>query len=293
VAESLDRLTAATIDRKQAIRRAAIASALQLLDQIGGIGEAEVREFVTRYGPTRQAVLVTTARLVDAYIDAFLRAHGETPSGRPVDVSRLTREVRLGTDLDDYLARPFVEARTAISRGAAFDAAMGQAAGRLRNMVGTDVQQAYRLAVGQRLAAEPSIPGYRRVLVGAENCVLCIAASTVRYRTDKLMPIHPGCDCSVSVLEPGMAVNQAGTITSEIPRLDQAKRIVREQGISFADRGRMASLKVDLDVLDDLVEVPHGELGPILAMRRHRNTTLPWTRQSRREFDQTGRQIRG
>lgn len=292
MADALDPVTTAALARKQQIRRTAVASALQLWSQVSGIGNADVKEFVTAIGPRHRATLVTTARLIDAYVDAFLQAHGETLRGVRVDVDRLIDEVRLGTTIDEEFERPFVAARTAIARGAPFDVAMSQAAARLGNLVGTDVQQAYRLAIGERFAQEPSIPGYRRVLVGPQNCALCITASTVRYRSDKLMPIHPGCDCSVAPLEPGMAVNQAGTLVSEIPRLDQVKDVLRSEGISYADRARMSNLTVDLDELDDVEEIPHGELGPILAVAKHRNTTLPWTRQSRREFDSTGRQVR-
>lgn len=281
-----------TNEAKQAIRRAAVGSGLQLLNAIGGLDDDAVAEFVTRFGPMRQAAIVSTAQLVDAYVDAFLRAHGDQLTGARINTTRLLDEVRLGTTVEEELERPFVEARTTIAKGGSFDEAMTAAAARARGLIGTDVQQAYRLGMAERLTAEPRIPGYRRLLVGAVNCTLCITASTVRYRTDKLMPIHPGCDCSVEPLAPGTAVNRAGTLTSEVPRLDQVKDIIDREGISYVDRSGLADLKVELDGLDEVTEVPHGELGPILSLARHNPTTLPWTRQSRREFDQTGRLVR-
>uniref|UniRef100_UPI001D0D1143 hypothetical protein n=1 Tax=Klebsiella pneumoniae TaxID=573 RepID=UPI001D0D1143 len=54
---------------------------------------------------------------------------------------------------------------------------------------------------------------YRRVLTGNENCALCVIASTMRYRKNSLMPIHPGCDCDIDVIPPGMDFD---TISTEL-----------------------------------------------------------------------------
>ena len=68
---------------------------------------------------------------------------------------------------------------------------------RLLSLVGTDMQLAARQQASYTMQASGR-EFYRRVLTGAENCALCAIASTQRYSTADLMPIHPGCDCSVA-----------------------------------------------------------------------------------------------
>lgn len=40
------------------------------------------------------------------------------------------------------------------------------------------------------------------------NCALCVVVSTQRYWIEDLMPIHPGCDCSVRRCNRGMERQQ-------------------------------------------------------------------------------------
>lgn len=292
MAEEVSQLAATVAREKSAIRRAALAGALDLWnDIVGNPSNDAYTAFVAAYGPEHPAAGMSAAQLVDAFIDAFLDAHGVEPVGAGVDPEAIVARSRAGTGVDELLERPFKTARMALADGVAFDAAMDQARRRLENIVATDVQQSFRLAFAERMGQEPQLHAYRRVLAGPENCSLCVVASTQRYRSDKLMPIHPGCDCSVEPLAPGTKLRGA-IIEDGVPRLDAAKQIIREQGLSYTDRAGMANLKIDTDSLDAIAEFQHGELGPVLKVSRHRSETLPWQRRTRREFDDTGRLIR-
>lgn len=292
MAEPVSRLAAEVARRKTAIRKAALTGALAMWDDlVGNPSNDAYTAFVAAWGPEHPAAGMSAAQLVDAFIDAFLEAHGLEPAGAGVDPDAIVARTRAGTGVDELLERPFKTARKALSDGVAFDAAMSQGRRRLESIVATDVQQSFRLAFAERLGQEPQIRGYRRVLQGSENCSLCIVASTQRYKSDKLMPIHPGCDCGVEPLAPGTRLRGA-IIEDAVPRLDAAKEILREQGLKYTDRSGLANLKVDIDSLDAIAEYQHGELGPILKVSRHRSETLPWQRRTRREFDDTGRLIR-
>ncbi len=203
-------------------------------------------------------------------------------------------KVRPGVPDEDLAMRPVKHVRRALSEGKPLADAIEAGARRLESIESTDIQQSFRVAFRDRIDQEPSIRAYRRVLVGGENCALCVVASTQRYRTDRLMPIHPGCDCSV---EPFTGAGGRGRIIDR-DRLDEVKQLLGDEGVAYGDRAQLANTKIRINVksVDDVTEVPHGELGPMLSVKQHRNTELgdlpKWVRRSRREFDPTGQRNR-
>ena len=96
---------------------------------------------------------------------------------------------------------------------------------------------------------------YRRVLTGRENCALCVVASTQRYYRGDLLPIHPGCDCGVQPLPPGLAVNQV--IDEDL--LEQVHQITADR-LGVSDRGGRTP-----DYRKLLTVSEHGEYGPTLS----------------------------
>lgn len=106
-------------------------------------------------------------------------------------------------------------------------------------------------ATMQAAAAKDLITGYRRVLhaelSGEGSCGLCVAASTRVYRTDHLMPMHPGCHCLPVPLakgkDPGAAINDR-----------DLGRFYTDAGGTSVDQLRATRYKVD----------EHGEIGPVL-----------------------------
>ena len=108
---------------------------------------------------------------------------------------------------------------------------------------------------------------YRRVLTGRENCALCVVASTQRYYRGDLLPIHPGCDCGVQPLPPGLAVNQV--IDEDL--LEQVHQITADR-LGVSDRGGRTP-----DYRKLLTVSEHGEYGPTLSWAQPKAKPKPKT----------------
>ena len=163
---------------------------------------------------------------------------------------------RNGVAPEEVYRRPFVELYTALSQGTPFDAARRLGTTRLEQLASTDLQLA-RTHAAQATFRGSSVRYFRRTLSGSKNCGLCVIAATQRYRTNSLMPIHPGCDCGIAPL--------AGT-ASHVVDPDLLARahaaIALETGTH--DAGGRAP-----DYRKLIVTHEHGEMGPLLAVRRH------------------------
>jgi hypothetical protein len=172
-------------------------------------------------------------------------------------------------------------------------AAVGDGERRVRSLALTDVELATTHTARERLADEPEVRFYRRVLTGAESCGLCIVASTQRYRKRDLLPIHPNCDCVVAPIlgdqDPGRVINSSrvtdeaspvGETRSGVPvysaedlldanaMTDDVHNAIRE---TF---GEMAFDARQIDYRKILLVKQHGELGPVLTVKRHKFTKL-------------------
>ena len=110
-----------------------------------------------------------------------------------IDPSKL----RGGAPAEEVYRRPGEQVWTALSKGASVAEAAAAGEKRLMQLVGGDIQLAMR---AQAARSMPPGSRYRRVVTGAETCALCMLASTQVYRQGHLMPIHPGCDCTVQPL---------------------------------------------------------------------------------------------
>src|SRR3546814_20241866 len=80
-----------------------------------------------------------------------------------------------------------------LSAGGSLAEAVRAGGNRLRSIAATNLQ----LAKTHTAARMGRAPFYRRVLTGAENCALCVLASTQRDRLWDLLPLHPGVACNV------------------------------------------------------------------------------------------------
>lgn len=162
---------------------------------------------------------------------------------------------------------------------------------RARTLGLTDLQLATTHTAREVLQNDSRVFGYRRVLTGAENCGLCIVASTALYHTSNLMPIHNRCDCVVAVVmgsqDPGRLVNNHLVGEDAIPTgmnkhgvptfsadqtidignlLEDAHRAVEQRfGRSFRDAKGIDYRKV-------ILVREHGETGPTLTVARHKFT---------------------
>lgn len=211
---------------------------------------------------------------------------GESVQERLARLARENRErnARRGTrvQLDAPLPKPNDKPLTeAVKRGL----------NRAEQSTLTDIELAVTHAARDRLADEPRVKFFRRVLTGAESCGLCVIASTQRYHKKNLLPIHNNCDCVISPIygdkDPGRIINskrvsdeatQSGETLSGVPIFeddqllntdlltdDVHKAILEEFGEMAFDGRRLDYRKV-------LLVQEHGELGPVLTVARHKFT---------------------
>lgn len=224
----------------------------------GGVSDADLERYVAQVVPVVLAGRRQVSALTDAWLTQTLRELGVDvrPTG-PIDTDSLR-----GVDARDVYARPFVEARTALSQGAAFEAAMAAGVARVASIVVTDAQMAKVRTVARILAGTPVV-GFKRTLTGSESCGMCRVASTQVYRKADLMPIHPGCDCGVSPLLPG--------------DWDQAEADAQLAATHDAIQERFGASTPDarkaLDYRKALLVEEHGEIGPVLTVKSHRFTS--------------------
>ncbi len=176
--------------------------------------------------------------------------------------------LRNGVDDTEVYTRPFTEIYTLLSKGSSLTEAVTAGEVRLREIAEMDLQQTYSHASRAALEELPEDARprfWRRVLVGTENCALCVLASTQRYRIKKLKSIHPGCDCTVGPIfgdDPGQVLDEE--------LLDKVHAAV-EDLTGVTDLGGRA---VDYRHLVTQITADHGELGELLVRPNDRFTSL-------------------
>lgn len=241
------RLEAAYTARVKAIRARVEAFATAQFTA-GQYRDADLERFVGLVVP----VVLAGQRQVSAVTDAYLARQLSDLLGRRVPPVGALKAYPRGVDPVDVYARPFVTVRTKLSEGMAFDGAKSAGLARLVDITRTDMQLAKTHTAREAFSNADGITGYSRVLSGNVSCALCYVASTQRYSREDLLPIHPGCDCSV---EP---------IMGEFDR--DAELSATHEAISdrlgTSDAGARAP-----DYRKQLIVQEHGEMGPMLAVR--------------------------
>jgi len=243
-----------------------LAAALRrLFLDLGAWREEDARRFAAQAVPLVQGAQRTLATLTAAYV----AAQATEAIGRPVPPPGIpdTRVLGLrGVDPAQVYRRPFVELYTALARGKPMTEALDLASSRLSRIAELDMQQTYAHATQAAMQALPPAvrpSGWRRVLIGPENCALCVVASTQSYTIETLNPMHPACDCTVAPL--------FGDVDHVIEP-DQLERVhaAVQELTGTVDRGARAP---DYRQITVAMTNEHGELGPMLARPRDRFTT--------------------
>lgn len=207
-------------DRFARIQQQTVDRSVLLWDRLGDwTSPGAADEWAALWLPVTDAGVSAAGTATDGY---FAAAVGEAPLGVEPASAAALRQV---AD-EEYARRPLAELYRRLGEGQAWAQAFQAARSRLAAMAATDV------SLGQRRAADEwarsgRVVGYRRTLSGA-SCGLCAVASTQRYHSKRLMPIHGRCDCGVAPIkgadDPGQVINQE--------LLDRFK----EQGPSYWDR---------------------------------------------------------
>lgn len=278
----------ATVRLREALARAADATWMGL----GSWREEDVPRFLDQLLPLVEGSVQAIVTMTDAYLTALLSdLLGGAPIGQGAAVAAYPRP---RVSPEEVYRRPFVTTWTALSRGTLVSQAIEAGRARAVNLATTDLQLAKRDASTARLSADPRVVGFRRVLTGSKSCALCALAASQRYRKDRLLPVHPGCNCAVAPIvgtaDPGQRVNTAtvreGAAFELRTRADGKKLsptvadgelddVAGTDDLHEAIASRFGADAVDsrgASYHDLVVEHVHGELGPILARKGDRFT---------------------
>lgn len=213
----------------------------------GQYRDADLDRFVNQVVP----VVLAGQRQVSSLTDAYLALVLSNQMGRTVRAAGPLADYPRGVDPAEVYARPYVEVRTKLAAGLPLTAAKSAGRARLQDIARTDVQLA-RTTTARRSFQRAGVSRYQRVLTGSKSCALCYVASTQTYSRDDLLPIHPGCDCSVAPV--------VGTFDRNA-ELEATHEAIQER-FGATDRGGRA-----IDYRKSLIVQEHGEMGPLLAVR--------------------------
>lgn len=252
--DSLNRLTEAYDGQVHAIRQQITAFGQAYWDSLPHYRASAVEDMIEAITPRVTAGQLRIADLTRAYLAQCASELGWNVVLPPIDQDEI-RGAR-GVDPSIVYRRPAVDVYTALAAGKPLPQAAAEGRLRLTQLIGGDMQLAKTHASRQSMRGYPEEGQfYRRVLTGRENCALCVVASTQRYHRGDLLPIHPGCDCGVQPLPPGLAVNQV--IDEDL--LEQVHQVAADR-LGVSDRGgRTPDYRKLLTVRE------HGEYGPTLS----------------------------
>lgn len=252
--DSLNRLTEAYDGQVHAIRQQITAFGQAYWDSLPHYRASAVEDMIEAITPRVTAGQLRIADLTRAYLAQCARELGWKVVLPSIDQDEI-RGAR-GVDPRVVYRRPAVDVYTALAAGKPLPQAAAEGRLRLTQLIGGDMQLAKVHASRQSMRGYPEEGQfYRRVLTGRENCALCVVASTQRYYRGDLLPIHPGCDCDVQPLPPGLAVNQV----IDEGLLEQVHQITADR-LGVSDRGGRTP-----DYRKLLTVSEHGEYGPTLS----------------------------
>lgn len=265
-------LVQAYADATVKLRNALITTVGSMWDELASWRDEDAVAFLRQVLPLVEGASSAMVSITDAYLTQLLADMTDTVPRTTLAEPGYARPVPMST----VYRRPFIDVWTGLKKGLSLVESVQSGRSRLTSLAATDIQLAKRAASQQRLAADPRVVGYRRVLTGSKSCALCALAASQRYHKSKLMPVHPGCNCAVAPIvgteDPGRKVNvhvtedasslEAGDV-HELPGSDALHRSIANRfGADAVDLGGRATDYRQLVVVHE-----HGELGPVLARK--------------------------
>lgn len=235
--------------RRLSVRLTAALTAIY--QGLGAWYDPDAARFAAQAVPLVAGTQRTLGGLVAVYIASIASAATGRPIPPPPIPDTAMTNLRRGITADRVYRRPFVTTRAALGEGLSLPEAVRRGVIRLEQVAESDMQQTHAEAsrAAMRNLPDNARPlGWRRVLVGTENCALCVVASTQRYTVEDLNPLHANCDCRV---EPIFGDTDAPVV--DRARLDQVNAAIAE----ITDNRTGRNLR--------RIVVNHGELGPMLA----------------------------
>lgn len=237
------------------------AGLLRLWRQLGSFYvAAEVAEFGAEAGALVVAAQQLAGEVTEQHLFTQLAQLGAAVPAGPV--VGLPTDLRFGAMTADVYQRPVQTVRylTSLAGPGAAPTAEAVAAGerRIRKLAETDLQLARTTAAQQVMYETDDVRGFRRVIhpelsrTGEGTCGMCIVAADRVYGRLQLLPLHPGCHCTVLPIigrnDPGRTLNSG-----------DLQRIYATAGSNRAADLRKTRIQV----------TEHGELGPVLSLAKH------------------------
>lgn len=240
------------------VRAAAHADAAAFWARLGSYRDPDAAKLVKTLVPRIEGAQRTIGRLTDAYIT---RTAADGMKSKPLraPLMGLSTEALRGVAAPIVYERPFVAVYTALSRGKPLPEAVDAGAARLKALVGTGLELAVTKAA-QAALTRAGVAEYDRVISPDDECALCVLASLKPYRTDQVMPIHPGgCTCLIRPRFP------------DTPRpadtLERARAAVKNGSGVFSSDVQDAHHGDTVDDYTRLIAThEHGEIGSVLGV---------------------------
>jgi hypothetical protein len=249
-------LTANTRARSQII-----AALVALWRSLGGYRQVDA----DRFAPAAASLVLGGQQQVSALTAAYLAQQKAALLGVPnrpfnVPLSKVSgKATRYGVDPLDVYRRPVVEVWRQLSLDKTYPQAVDLGEQRLVKIAETDLQLTKTRTASEVIQQDKTAIGYRRVLVGEENCALCTIAATQLYGKAELMPIHPACDCGV------------GPVYDD-EDFDELKQLRAAHDAVKREFGRAAADGRAIDYRKLILTRENSETGPILVVARHKFT---------------------
>jgi hypothetical protein len=221
--------------------------------------DSDANRFVEQAVPVVRGSQSALATITSAWLAQQVTQVLRTPIAPPaLDLSAVVN-IRRGIDDTLVYRRPFTQLYHQLSQGNQLTESVDASVVRLKEIAEFDLQQTYAAAAKETLTSisdSAPVTYWQRVLVGPENCAMCVLASTQRYHIGTLNPIHPGCNCEV---QPGYG-SDPGQVLDE-QRLAQVHAAATDLTGQSDFGGREPDYR---KILTTIVE-DHGELGPLLV----------------------------
>jgi len=214
----------------------------QIWKDLGAYNRSDINRYVLAVTPVIQGGKRKAINTAAAFVGRSVK---KPPP--QIDADDIAKRVRNGTPIAAVQHRPFVATWTALKDGKPWDIAVEEGLTTAVSAAFTDVSLAVRDAMPELMKQETAIDGYQRVPSG-DACDFCVLASTQRYTTGELMPLHNNCGCGVEILTD--APYSIGTYTgaktyeslpTELRTADELAAITNEQTYAraakrYADR---------------------------------------------------------
>lgn len=246
-------------------------------DAYADLNNVGARQFTAAATTIVEQAAQRTTTLAAGYLQANDKVLGRRSS---LDIP--VPAIRGGVPPADVYQRSIVEARRLVAAGAPPERALAAGRARAVGTAQTDVILTNKGAIDLGRSGRPWVVGYRRVLTG-KSCGLCATASTQRYHSADLQPIHQRCDCDTAEIygtkDPGRVINRdlleslkAGEVLDGNYVVDEVGTIRKRSVVtSVAEDGtKAARVEAGPELRARVHE--HGEVGPVLTDASHEFT---------------------